>query len=117
MTGDGTWSVNFNGSANVTASLTLANTGVVAGTYTGVTVDAKGRVTAGTNVVDKKTETITNSAAITHNFGTRELDIEMMDSVTFYKVHGRIKMTTVNVLDIQFDSTPPNPIIVTVKKQ
>jgi phage-related tail fiber protein len=46
-TGDATWTVNFNGTANVTAAITLANSGVGAGTYQGVTVDAKGRVTAG----------------------------------------------------------------------
>ena len=46
-TGDATWSVSFDGSANVTAALTLANSGVIAGTYPVVTVDAKGRVTAG----------------------------------------------------------------------
>lgn len=47
MTGDGTWSVTANGSGNVTAAMTLANSGVTAGTYSKVTVDAKGRVTAG----------------------------------------------------------------------
>lgn len=50
MTGDVTWtSASFNGSANVTGTATLANSGVTAGTYKSVTVDAKGRVTAGTN--------------------------------------------------------------------
>lgn len=48
-TGDATWSVSFNGSANVSAAMTLANSGVTAGTYKSVTVDAKGRVTGGTN--------------------------------------------------------------------
>ncbi len=48
-TGDATWSVSFNGTANVSSALTLANSGVIAGTYRSVTVDAKGRVTAGTN--------------------------------------------------------------------
>ncbi|STY93053.1 pyocin knob domain-containing protein [Moraxella bovis] len=47
MTGDGSWSVNFNGSQNATGALTLANSGVTAGSYNSVTVDAKGRVTAG----------------------------------------------------------------------
>ena len=48
MTGDVTWtSASFNGSANVTGTATLANSGVTAGTYTKVTVDAKGRVTTG----------------------------------------------------------------------
>ncbi len=46
-TGDATWSVSFDGSANASAALTLANSGVTAGTYGKVTVDAKGRVTAG----------------------------------------------------------------------
>jgi hypothetical protein len=50
-TGDATWSVSFNGSANVSSALTLANTGVAAGTYGKVTVDVKGRVTAGAQMV------------------------------------------------------------------
>lgn len=51
MTGDGSWGVNFDGASNVTAAFTLANSGVTAGTYPKVTVDAKGRVTAGTALV------------------------------------------------------------------
>ncbi len=47
MTGDGTWTTNFDGSGNATGGMTLANSGVTAGTYPKVTVDAKGRVTAG----------------------------------------------------------------------
>ena len=48
ITGDATWtSGTFNASTNVTAVLTLANSGVVAGTYGKLTVDAKGRVTVG----------------------------------------------------------------------
>lgn len=38
---------SFNGSANITIPMTLANSGVTAGTYSKMTVDAKGRVTAG----------------------------------------------------------------------
>lgn len=48
LTGDVTYtSGSFNGSANVTGAATLANSGVTAGTYPKVTVDAKGRVTVG----------------------------------------------------------------------
>lgn len=51
-TGDASWSAGFDGSANAAGVLTLANSGVTAGTYLGVdthiqsiTVDSKGRVT------------------------------------------------------------------------
>ena len=38
---------NFNGTSNLVLPLVLANSGVTAGSYSKVTVDAKGRVTAG----------------------------------------------------------------------
>ncbi|WP_328223499.1 tail fiber domain-containing protein [Aeromonas caviae] len=50
-TGDATGSASFDGSANAAIALTLANSGVTAGTYGKVTVDAKGRVTAGLAMV------------------------------------------------------------------
>jgi hypothetical protein len=54
-TGDAAWSVSFDGSANATAALTLANTGVTATTYGTTTavptiaIDAKGRITSASN--------------------------------------------------------------------
>lgn len=51
INGDATGNADFNGSKNITITLTLANTTVTAGTYTKVTVDAKGRVTAGEALV------------------------------------------------------------------
>ncbi len=50
-TGDATGSASFDGTANAAIALTLANSGVTAGTYGKVTVDAKGRVTAGLAMV------------------------------------------------------------------
>ncbi|MGC0151055.1 hypothetical protein ACPRNU_01170 [Chromobacterium vaccinii] len=46
MTGDGSWSVSFDGSGNASAAMTLRDSGVAPGSYGMVTVDAKGRVTA-----------------------------------------------------------------------
>ena len=57
LTGDVTWSQSFNGSANVTGTATLANSGVTAGTYTKVTVDAKGRVTVGAAITSSDVTT------------------------------------------------------------
>lgn len=51
LTGDATGSLSFDGSANASAAVTLANTGIAAGTYKSVTIDAKGRATAGNDVV------------------------------------------------------------------
>lgn len=51
-TGDATWSVSFDGSKNETAAITLADTGVVAGTYAGITFDSKGRATAARALIE-----------------------------------------------------------------
>jgi hypothetical protein len=51
LTGDVTGtSAAFDGSAALSLAATLANSGVTAGTYTKVTVDAKGRVTTGASL-------------------------------------------------------------------
>lgn len=50
LTGDATWSVNFNGTVDVTAGLTLATVNSNVGTFNNITVNAKGLVTAASNV-------------------------------------------------------------------
>lgn len=115
-TGDGTWNVTFDGSANVTSALTLADTGVASGTYNQVTVDSKGRVTAGATVVKSFTTSISGTATVTHNLGTRAVEINMYDTVTFYRIYGRVKITDTAKIDVEFDSTPPNPISITVTR-
>lgn len=64
-TGDATWSVSFNGAGNVTAALTLANSGVSAGTYSQVTVNAKGLVTAANNGNAFANVTLSNGWVVT----------------------------------------------------
>lgn len=49
VAGDVTGQASFDGSGNISITATYKNSGVVAGTYRAVTVDAKGNVTAGSN--------------------------------------------------------------------
>ena len=51
LSGDASGSTTFDGSANKTITITLANVGT-AGTYSVVTTDAKGRVTGGGQVIE-----------------------------------------------------------------
>ena len=52
LTGDATGNTTFDGTADKSIAVTLANSGVTAGTYSAVSVDAKGRVTAGSQIVE-----------------------------------------------------------------
>ncbi|WEE25248.1 hypothetical protein [Aeromonas hydrophila] len=49
LAGDVTGQAAFDGSGNISITTTYKNSGVTAGTYRSVTVDAKGNITAGTN--------------------------------------------------------------------
>ena len=59
LSGDVSGTASFNGTANASISATLANSGVSAGTYTKVTVDAKGRATSGTTLEASDIPTLT----------------------------------------------------------
>ena len=63
-TGDVTGTNSFDGTSNISTALTLANSGATAGTYKSVTIDAKGRVTAGTNPTTLSGYGITNAQAL-----------------------------------------------------
>jgi hypothetical protein len=66
ISGDATGTAtSFNGSTNITVPLTLAASGATAGTYTSVTVDAKGRVTGGTSPTTISANTTGNAATAT----------------------------------------------------
>ncbi len=74
LTGDATGSTTFDGSANKDINVTLANTGVTAGTYNNVTVDAKGRVVSASNIKTSVVSEITGNGTqkefnITHSLG------------------------------------------------
>lgn len=88
ITGDGTaQAVNFDGSANVELQLVLANiASLTAGTYTKVTVDAKGRVTAGQIIEVSDLPNIPNTkitglgTASTANTGTEQGNVPVVQA-------------------------------------
>lgn len=49
LSGDVSGSTSFDGSVDTSINVSLSNTGVTPGTYKSVTVDAKGRITSGSN--------------------------------------------------------------------
>lgn len=106
LTGDVTGTASFDGSAEASIAATLKNSGVTAGTYTKVTVDAKGIVTAATNATaDDMPSNIPVSkitglgTAATVNTGTAEgnipvigtgntLDASIIPNIALSKVTG-----------------------------
>lgn len=60
--------------------------------------------------------TISATATITHNLGTRDVIIQLYDTVTYETVYSDNVRTTTNTATITFASAPTNPIRVVVQK-
>jgi hypothetical protein len=83
LTGDATGTASaFNGSANASIAVTLANSGVSAGTHTKVTVDAKGRVTVGANLEASDIPTLTASKISDFDSQVRTSRLDQMAAPT-----------------------------------
>jgi len=83
LTGDATGTASaFNGTANASIAVTLANTGVTAGTHTKVTVDAKGRVTVGANLEATDIPTLTASKISDFDTQVRTSRLDQMAAPT-----------------------------------
>ena len=67
LSGDATGSASFDGSKDIEIALALANSGVTAGTYNNVTVNAKGLITSATN----KTYTIEDITGLQEALNTK----------------------------------------------
>ncbi len=86
LTGDATGSTSFDGSANKTITVVLKNSGVTAGTYTKLTVNAKGIVTSATQITSADVPTLPTSkisglgTAATKNVGTASGNVVEINS-------------------------------------
>jgi len=112
-TGDATWTVNFNGTANATAAITLANSGVGAGAYQEVTVDAKGRVTAGVAVAAYTNFTLQNSWVVASGRRAAYRKISDMISIEMQVSSGTATDGTV-IATLPAGFRPPFPIAIPV---
>lgn len=97
------------------ASLTQVGIGNVnAGTGIDVTYSS-GTATVSAQATAFST-TISATGTITHNLGTRDVIIQLYDTVTYETVYSDNVRTTTNTATITFSATPTNPIRVVVQK-
>ena len=83
LTGDATGTASFDGTANASIATTLANTGVSAGTYTKVTVNAKGLATAGASATLNDISSPTSSFSMNSQLLTNLADpVSNQDAAT-----------------------------------
>lgn len=100
LSGDATGSISFDGSSDKTIAVVLANSGATAGTYTKLTIDAKGRVTSATTLSASDIPTLTLSkisdagTAASKNTGTAAGNVPILD------VNGKIDATVLPALSI-----------------
>jgi len=86
VNGDATGSVQIDGSGDVTLTITETTTGVTAGTYPKVTVNAKGEVTAGTSLSASDIPSLTLSkisdagTAASKSVGTASGNVPVLDA-------------------------------------
>ena len=97
------------------ATLTTVGIGNV-NAGTGVEVTYSNGTATVSAVASAYAVTISASATITHGLNTRDVLIELYDTVTYETVYADIARTTVNTATITFAATPTNPIRVLVKK-
>jgi len=80
-TGDVSWQVSFDGSSDVSAAAVLSNVGIE-GTYTKVTTDEKGRVTAGTQLLATDIPQLTSAKISDFHTAVRTNTLDQMAQPT-----------------------------------
>ena len=60
--------------------------------------------------------TITNTAAVSHGLNTRDVNVQLYDTVTYETIFADVTRPTVNTVIVTFATAPTNPIRVLVSK-
>lgn len=90
-----TFSGDASGSGTTSVTLTLANSGITAGTYTKVTFDAKGRATSGTTLAASDIPTLTASKISDFDTQVRTSRLDQLAAAAADVSHGGFKITNV----------------------
>ena len=62
------------------------------------------------------TQNVSADTTITHSMNSRDLDVTMVDTVTFERYYADWSATTLDTIDVSFYETPTNPIRVLIEK-
>jgi hypothetical protein len=108
------------GQSTVVADTNNDTLTLVAGNSITITTDAAtDEVTIAssyTPVTTSYATTISASGTVTHSLNTRDVMVQLYDTVTFDTVYADVTRPTVDTVTITFASTPTNPIRVLVQK-
>ena len=97
-----------NSGFNVIQDITLDTYGHITGINS---VNVTGAVTAREHAA-----TISATATVTHNLGSRDVIVQLFDTVTYETVFADVERSTTNAVDVTFASTPTNDVRVLISK-
>jgi hypothetical protein len=97
------------------ATLTTVGLGNV-NAGTGITVSYTNGTALVSAAATAYAATINVSDTVTHNLGTKDVMVQLYDTVTFDTVYADVARPTTNTVTITFSATPTNPIRVLVQK-
>jgi hypothetical protein len=97
------------------ATLTTVGLGNV-NAGTGIDVAYSNGTATVTALSNSYATTITVTGTVTHNLGTKDVIVQLYDTVTFDTVYADVSRATTNTVVVTFASTPTNPIRVLVQK-
>jgi hypothetical protein len=73
-------------------------------------------IAAATAATTNYATSISVTGPVTHNLNTRDVNVQLYDTVTYETIFADVARTTLDTLTITFDSAPINPIRVLVTK-
>jgi hypothetical protein len=97
------------------ATLTTVGLGNV-NAGTGISVSYSNGTATVSSTTTMYSTTISISSTITHNLGTKDVMVQLYDTVTNETVYSDVSRPTVNTVTVTFASAPTNPIRVLVQK-